>query len=272
MEQHPEVFRKRGSACAVRWERAGLEWLASASARGGARVVGILASDASQLCLEQISPVAPSAQSAREFGAALAVTHSAGTGRESEAGRRSFGLGPIDASGTAFEGDGFQGPAGEQLPLPLAREGEFTSWGAMFGDLRLAPLVRASGDLFDADDRALFGRLVSRLCDGVFDDDDPPARVHGDLWAGNVLFDAHGAVLIDPTAYSGHRLDDLAALALFGAPHLAHMFEGYESAHSLTHDWRELIPLHSLHLVLLHAALFGGGYAREALGIARRYV
>ena len=272
MERNPGVFRKAGTARAVQWERAGLEWLASAAAGGGARVVGIVGSDASQLCIEQISQVAPSAKMAREFGAALALTHGAGTGRDTDDGRMSFGLGPIDASGKAFEGDGLQGPAGEQLALPLAPEGEYTSWGPMFGELRVAPLVRASGDLFDADDRALFGRLVARLRDGVFDDDEPPARVHGDLWAGNVLFDAEGAVLIDPTAYSGHRLDDLAALTLFGAPHLARIIEGYASAHSFSHGWRDLVPLHSLHLVLLHAALFGGGYAREALEIARRYV
>ncbi len=271
MAHNPDVFRKSGSARAVRWERAGLEWLASASAGGGARVVGVVGSDASHLCIEKISQVVPSANMARDFGTSLAVTHGAGTGRESEAGHRSFGLGPIDASGTAFEGDGLQGPAGGQLPLPLASEGEYTSWGAMFADLRVAPLVRATGDLFDADDRALFGRLMTRLRDGVFDDDEPPARVHGDLWAGNVLFDSEGAVLIDPTAYSGHRLDDLAALTLFGAPHLDAIFDGYEAAHFFARGWRDLLSLHSLHLVLLHAALFGGGYAREALVIARRY-
>ncbi|WP_226998046.1 fructosamine kinase family protein [Dermabacter jinjuensis] len=163
------------------------------------------------------------------------------------------------------------GAAGEQLALPLAQEGEYLSWGAMFANARVDPLVRASGDLFDAEQRKVFRRLMSRLCAGDFDDDEPPARVHGDLWAGNVLFDSEGAVLIDPAAYSGHRLDDLAALHLFGAPHLAHVVEGYEAAHPLAHEWRDVLALHSLHLVLLHAALFGGGYAGEALMIARRY-
>lgn len=266
-----DVFRKPGTARAIQWERAGLEWLEEAATNGGARVVGIVGSDASQLCLERISHVAPSARAARDFGAALAVTHGAGCGRASESGERSFGLGPVDAEGRAWRGDGLQGPAGEQLVLPLAQEGEYLSWGAMFANARVDPLVRASGDLFDAEQRKVFRRLMSRLCAGDFDDDEPPARVHGDLWAGNVLFDSEGAVLIDPAAYSGHRLDDLAALHLFGAPHLAHVVEGYEAAHPLAHEWQDVLALHSLHLALLHAALFGGGYAGEALTIARRY-
>ena len=48
---------------------------------------------------------------------------------------------------------------------------------------------------------------------------EPPARLHGDLWSGNVMADAHGRPwLIDPSAYGGHREIDLAMLRLFGAP------------------------------------------------------
>ena len=58
-----DVFRKPGTARAIQWERAGLEWLEEAATSGGARVVGIVGSDASQLCLERISHVAPSCSS-----------------------------------------------------------------------------------------------------------------------------------------------------------------------------------------------------------------
>ena len=49
---------------------------------------------------------------------------------------------------------------------------------------------------------------------------EPPSRIHGDLWAGNVLWSGEAGWLIDPAAHGGHRETDLATLALFGAPHL----------------------------------------------------
>ena len=46
---------------------------------------------------------------------------------------------------------------------------------------------------------------------------EPPARVHGDLWSGNVLAGADGRPwLIDPAAHGAHREMDLAMLELFG--------------------------------------------------------
>ncbi len=58
--------------------------------------------------------------------------------------------------------------------------------------------------------------VCERLIDGEFDDGRPPARIHGDLWAGNVLYARGGVVLIDPAAHGGHGQTDLAMLELFG--------------------------------------------------------
>lgn len=113
--------------------------------------------------------------------------------------------------------------------------------------------------------------MADRLAGGEFDDDDPPARLHGDLWAGNVLWTAKGATLIDPAAHGGHRETDLAMLALFGAPHLERIIAAYREAHPLADGWPTRVALHQLHPVMLHAVLFGGGYAAQALTIARRY-
>ncbi len=61
---------------------------------------------------------------------------------------------------------------------------------------------------------------------GAYDDDRPPARIHGDLWSGNVVFTSLAAVLIDPAAHGGHGLTDLAMLDLFGCPYLEQVLHG----------------------------------------------
>ena len=70
---------------------------------------------------------------------------------------------------------------------------------------------------------------MARCEDGDFDDDDPPARLHGDLWSGNVMWTPGGVVLIDPAAHGGHRETDLAMLALFGCPLFEAVIEGYQA-------------------------------------------
>ena len=72
--------------------------------------------------------------------------------------------------------------------------------------------------------------------------EEPPARLHGDLWNGNVLWGLDGRVwLIDPAAYGGHREADLAMLALFGLPHLPRVLEAYAEAAPLADGWEERV-------------------------------
>jgi fructosamine-3-kinase len=82
------------------------------------------------------------------------------------------------------------------------------------------------------------------------------------------MWTAGGATLIDPAAHGGHRETDLALLALFGAPHLDAILEGYQGQHSLDEGWRERVGVHQLHCLLVHAILFGGGYAERAASVA----
>jgi fructosamine-3-kinase len=115
--------------------------------------------------------------------------------------------------------------------------------------------------------------LVRRACDGLEDDGEPPARIHGDLWAGNVLWAAGGVILIDPAAHGGHRETDLAMLALFGCPYLDEVIVGYESVAPLREGWRARTSAHQLHPLAVHAAGHGPHYgvalekaARDVLG------
>ena len=98
------------------------------------------------------------------------------------------------------------------------------------------------------------------------------ARLHGDLWSGNVVWTPGGAVLIDPAAHGGHRESDLAMLALFGLPHLGAVLVGYQSVSPLANGWQERVELHQLFPLLVHAVLFGGGYGAQAEGAALRYL
>ena len=102
--------------------------------------------------------------------------------------------------------------------------------------------------------------------------DEPPARLHGDLWNGNVLWAADGTVHgIDPAAYAGHREVDLAMLALFGMPHLARAMATYEEAAPLAEGFEDRAGIHQLFPLLVHACMFGGGYGARAGAVAASY-
>ncbi|MFQ6170892.1 fructosamine kinase family protein [Oryzobacter sp. R7] len=133
------------------------------------------------------------------------------------------------------------------------------------------PLGRDDGSL-DPGDGAVLDRFAATVASGALDTGDAPARLHGDLWSGNVVWTAGGAVLIDPAAHGGHREADLAMLALFGCPGLEDVLAGYEEVAPLAPGWRERVALHQVHPLLLHAVLFGGGYARQAVRAASRYL
>lgn len=139
------------------------------------------------------------------------------------------------------------------------------SWGEMYARGRVAPFLDpaiAKGHL-----TATEAEVVRRACDviehGAFDDGTAPSRIHGDLWAGNVVCDRNGVVLIDPAAHGGHAETDLAMLHLFGLPHLDDVVRGYEEVSPLRAGWRDRLPLHQLHPLAVHAAGHGRAYGVE---------
>lgn len=231
-------------------EAAGLRWLAEAH---GARVVTVHDVGDHHITLERLQTHAPTIGEAEEFGRALVLTHAAGA----------------DHWGSPPPGTGDRGFIG---PLPQANLPEPT-WGAFYARHRVRPFARqaeARGAL-DPSGRRLIERVCDRLENGDFDDDTAPARIHGDLWSGNVISTAGRWTLIDPSAHGGHRLTDLAMLALFGHAHLGATFSAYAEAAGLEPNWRALIPLHQLHPLLVHAVLFGAGYGASAVGAAGAY-
>ncbi len=256
----PPVHRKHlpGNPSYAAWESSGLRWLAAATPAGGARVVEIRTVTSDRIDLEPLVSAPATTAAAEDFGRALAATH--------DAGAPAYGSGP-----PGWEGDGWLGPSDQLLPLEVTDE---ASWGVFYARARLLAVLRMGRDrgTFTAGEAAVYERVADRVASGELDDPaDRPARLHGDLWSGNVLWTAGGAVLIDPAAHGGHRETDLAMLALFGAPHLERVLAAYAEAHPLAAGWQERVGLHQLHPLMLHAVLFGGGYVAQALATARRY-
>jgi fructosamine-3-kinase len=152
-------------------------------------------------------------------------------------------------------------PPGAPGPYRIAAvtfpDGTSEDWPSFYAERRLLPLARHAP-------------VVERVCERIADLAGPPeqpARLHGDLWSGNV----HGRHLIDPAACGGHREIDLAMLTLFGSPG-GRFFAAYEEVAPLADGWRDRVDLYQLLPLLVHAELFGGGYAAQAGRAARRYV
>ena len=206
-----------------------------------------LGHDPAVLVLEWIERGRPAAATDAELGRVLAALHRSGSacfGRE-------------DRSTTGSRG----------LPNePCA------SWAAFLAERRLGPL----GDLA-ARERALdpatiraLGRVAGHLPE-LLGPEETPARLHGDLWAGNRVVDRLGVNwLIDPACFGGHREFDLAMMRLFGG-FSEHVFAAYHEAHPLAAGWEERVELHQLAPLVVHAIKFGGAYVGAASSVITRY-
>ncbi|GAA2136478.1 fructosamine kinase family protein [Actinomadura napierensis] len=244
-----EVFVKAASdqAGVFAAEAAGLRWLGEAGP--GTPVPDVLATDDRMLVLPWLPSGAPAPQAAERLGRELAALHA--------------GVRP-DAYGAPWEG------FIADLPLDNTLDGR--GWPRWYAERRLEPFLRRAERHLSADDV----RLVERVMDGIEElagPPEPPSRIHGDLWSGNVQWTGDRALLIDPAAHGGHRETDLAMMALFGTPHLDRILAAYDETAPLSDGWRARVPLHQLHPLLVHVALFGGSYrasmveaARSALG------
>jgi fructosamine-3-kinase len=241
------VVVKDGEQAAVAAEAAGLRWLGAA---GGAPVPAVLDVDGGRMVTEFVASGAPGPHAAQELGRGLARMHAAGA----------------PAFGTAPPG----GPADARIGAAPMRNAPAPSWPEWYAADRLLPYLRTARDAGTLTGDAV--REVEAVADrlpGLAGPAEPPARLHGDLWSGNVLWSPAGAVLIDPAAHGGHRETDLAMLALFGCPHLDAVLAAYDEAAPLAAGWQDRVPLHQLFPLLVHVVLFGGGYATQARSAAR---
>ncbi|GAC66520.1 fructosamine kinase family protein [Gordonia soli] len=228
-------------------EAAGLRWLAA----GGGPVVGVRTVGAHHIELDRLESAAPTDDAASRFGRELARMHVAGADR--------FGSAPEGHTGRQFIGE------------RALSSRTHSRWGEFYAAERVEPYLEPAcraGNLTAVDESAVRDACVV-IAGGAFDDDEPPARLHGDLWTGNVLWTPAGVVLIDPAAHGGHRETDLAMLALFGCPLLGTIIDSYDAETPLRAGWQDRVPLHQLHPLAVHAAGHGPSYGK-ALGQAAR--
>jgi fructosamine-3-kinase len=137
-------------------------------------------------------------------------------------------------------------------------------WPTFYVERRLRPLCRQAGLRVDAELDRLRGL-------DVFGPPEPPSRLHGDLWWGNVSSVGATPVIFDPAVYGGHREVDLAMLALFGSVPDA-LVAAYDEVYPLAGGWRDRVALYQLYPLAAHACLFGGGYAAQVTRALARYV
>ena len=216
-------------------EASGLSWLREAGAVPIPEVRAV-SDDPPWLILEWIERGQPTDRSEPEFGRALAALHAAGAPSFGRQDRRSTGS--------------------RGLPNEPCE-----TWVEFYATNRLLPLARLASN-----EGALPASAIRKLeavagrLEQLGGAAEPPARLHGDLWAGNRLVGEGGTSwLIDPAAHGGHREFDLAMMRLFGGFGDG-CYAAYDEVFPVAEDWAERIALHQLAPLTVHAIKFGGGY------------
>jgi protein-ribulosamine 3-kinase len=144
--------------------------------------------------------------------------------------------------------------------VPQANHPEH-SWIDFFTIHRLEPLIGLCSNkaLISKKHCLLFDRLYQKLTD-VFDAEEKPCPVHGDLWSGNFMCNQKNEpVLIDPAVYYGHRSVDLGMTTLFGGFHPV-FYEAYSASFPLPPNYKEQWQVCNLYPLLIHLYLFGSSY------------
>lgn len=227
-------------------EATGLRWLAEAGAVRTPEVLAVGTAPAF-LALEWIEVGHPDPGTDARFGRALAALH--------RSGAPSFGREDGRPTGS------------RSLPNEPS-----PTWAEFYRERRLLPLAEMAEttDALDRRDSERLRRVAGRL-EELVGPPEPPARLHGDLWAGNRLVDRTGeSWIVDPACFGGHREFDLAMMQLFGGFGIE-AFDAYDTVFPIAPGWKDRVSLHQLAPLVVHAIKFGGGYVGAAVAAIDQY-
>lgn len=112
--------------------------------------------------------------------------------------------------------------------------------------------------------------LASQM-ERVIEEPEFPSLVHGDLWGGNVISGKQGfAALIDPAIYFAHYEVEIAFTTMFQT-FSEQFYREYERHLPLGElFWQKRIHAYLLYPILVHVALFGGGYTSSLVNKLNR--
>lgn len=221
-----------------------MEGLQALAATATIHVPRVLRLDGGVLQTEWLDLRPPDAAFGARFGTALAALHAAPP--------------PVDTFG--WPRDNFIGATPQRnAPTP--------GWIDFFREHRLRAMQERLRDpaLADAVEDVI-GHLPRFFDDGHVP---RPALIHGDLWQGNWGMLADGTpVIFDPAVSVSDPECELAMMELFGS--MPSGFLAAYRAHGALHaGYGRRCPLYQLYHLLNHTVLFGGGYAAQALRVAR---
>lgn len=188
------------------------------------------------------------------------VEHDGRRGKDAqiEAADALVALHDIGSSHYGFETDTLIG--GLRLPNQ-----ETDDWLEFFGRCRLCDMAARCVDAGMLDDTT-YGRVESlaHSLDEFVEAPNPPGLIHGDIWSGNVLYDAgHLAAFIDPAIYFADPEMELAFIGMFhtfGDSFYARYGESRPIGDGFFEIRRDLYNLFPL---LVHIRLFGGSYIQS---------
>ena len=130
-----------------------------------------------------------------------------------------------------------------------------------------SPPTAATSSRADADAvEALVGRITE-----LAGPEEPPARIHGDLWSGNVVWSTEHGHPDRPRGARrppGDRPRDARPVRAAAPPAADRRLR--RGARRSPTGWQDRQPLHQLFPLLVHAALFGGHYGHRAGEAAAR--
>lgn len=153
------------------------------------------------------------------------------------------------------------------------------TWEEFYATQRIMPLIEVlfNAGSMEKTDVTAAEKVCSHFKD-VFPNE-PPALLHGDLWAGNFMAvqSVHGNCnnvqpsIFDPAVYYGHREMDIGMMQLFGGVD-KQVYEVYNELYPLEKNWRDRLPLTQLYPLLVHAILFGGSYIEKCRSILKQKI